>query len=595
MGANRDKLMEMDEEHMKLYNDDLETRFMEQCLDHCECMIGYLSNHEEEGKIEPMISKILQTIYILDYAVKLVGSKRANSFISAKFFSKLKLEDIYDNWNFNDDFKTKFDIVLSKTQSVVPPFNYNDVEKKWKSICLNIKERDIIKEKVDEDMVFQYKLIGSNVDCERRNLVRKIVDYEKTHENSIKEVKMGALIFAFTKKCRNKCRHCMIRKPNCEPFVLTKEKIKEAIDASYDYGIIACDCSGGEPLLEPEDVFFTFENSKIPQIFITSSANVAGNRDQLEKIVGNIWNAYSKNKEARQIAIQISLDKFHQEIILKDDGNLRENSPLIKVADMIEIILRKYPEINVNIFTLRSKNEFTLKYLLRELSRRDIKITDEDEAFWLWHELSAKVPEKGMDILQILLRFEVDGRIAEVHCGVQSLSELVYANALCPWEYLGSPFSFDDFKDMKEADRLWMESDMLFLEADGNVFLGGHLEGAWSLGTLAEESMERIIDSARLDPLVYYINLNFGQIVKWAEELEPNIRNELNSNPTGMSIMHRLFGDAAMRLYLTKRVILRESEKLYPLELVGSLNINKNIEDLKQEYSSKRLSRSRYY
>ena len=595
MDTNENKLMEITEEHLNLYNDDIEERFIEQCLDHCENMIDYLTKHVKEDKIDSNTSKILQIIYILDYTKKFVGPKRANSYLNSEIFSDLKPVVFYEFWDFNEDFKNKVEKIVSKTHYISSPFDYEDLKQKWKKLCLDIKERDKINKKVDKDMVFQYNLIGSDVDRERRDLVRKIVDFEKTHNGTIKESKLGALIFAFTKKCHNKCRHCMIRKPNCEPFVLTKEKIKEALDAAYDYGIMACDCSGGEPLLEADNVFFTFENSKMPQTFVTNSANVATNRDRLEEIAQGIWNAYIKNKTNRQIAIQISLDKFHQEVIRKIDDTLKENSPLIRAADFIEILFRKYPEIHVNFFTLRSKNEYILKYLLKELERRNIKIVDKDEAFWLWHELTGKIPEKGMDILQILLKFKVNERIAEVHCGVQSISELVYANALCPWEYLGSPYSFDDFKDMKEADKLWMESDMLFLEADGNVFLGGHLEGAWSLGTLAEESMERIIDSARFDPLVYYINFNFGPIVKWAEELEPNIRKELHSYPTGMSIMHRLFGDAAMRLYLTKRIILEETGKLYPQELVEKLDISNNIEDLKNEYFSKKLNRNRYY
>jgi len=593
---NKVVLKDISSDHLKMYQKDVENRFIEQCLDHCGGMINYLRRHEKEGKIGSNISRILQTIYILDYTKKFVGPKRSYDFLSSEIFSSLKPKVFYDYWDFEEDLKNKFEKIISKNPNyIVTSVDFEDIKQNWKNLSLDIKEKDEIIKKIEKDMVFQYHQIGSDVDRERRNLVRKIVKFEKTYNGSITEVKLGALIFAFTKKCRNKCRHCMIRKPNFEPFVLTKEKIKEVLDASYDYGIIACDCSGGEPLLEIDSVLFTIENAKMSQIFVTSSSNVAANRDQLEEIIKRIWGAYIKNKDDHRIAIQISLDKFHQEVIRKNDDTLRENSPLIKVVDLIEILFKKYPDIKVNFFSLRSKNEYILKYLLKELERRDIKIVDDEEAFWFWHELTSKIPEKGMDILQAVLRFEVDGREIDAYCGVQSVSELVYTNALCPWEYLGSPYSFDDFKEMKEADRLWMESDMLFTEVDGNVFLGGHLEGAWSLGCLAEESMERIIDSARFDPLIYYINHNFGQIVRWAEELEPNIRYELHPYPTGMSIMHRLFGDPAMRLYLTKRIILEESDKSYPVDLIETLGISSKIDDLKNEYNSKKLSRNRYY
>jgi hypothetical protein len=585
------RLKEITAEHLKKYNEDIEERFIEQSIDHCQGMIDYITDVEKKGKLSSEIAKILQAIYILDYAKKYVGSSRAQNFFNFEIFREFTPEKHYENWDYNQDLKTKIEEVTDNQIE----FNYEEIKAIWKELFLDINQPDKIIKKINADMIYQYKLIGSEIDRDRRNLVRKIADYEKNNQGTVPEIRPGALIFAFTKKCRNFCRHCMIRKSNIEPFVLTHEKIKEALDTACEYGIMACDCSGGEPLLEPQDVFYTFENCNMSQTFVTNSANVAANREKLEEIVKGIWDSYQKNKENRQIAIQISIDKFHAEILRKKDDTLRENSPLMRTVDQIEIIFKKYPEINVNFFTLRSKNEYVLKYLFRELERRDIQIVDEGEAFWLWHELTGKVPEKGMDILQILLKFKYNDQIKEVHCGVQSISELVYANALCPWEYLGSSYSFDDFKEMKEADKLWMESDMLFLEADGNIFLGGHLEGAWSLGTLAEESMARIIDSFRCDPLIYYINKNFGKIVVWAEELEPAIRNELHLNPTGMSIMHRIFGDAAMRLYLTKRIILEETESIYPKELVEILNIKENIDDIKNEYSAKKLPRNRYY
>lgn len=583
-------LKEIGSNHLEKYCQDLEDRFMEQSIDHCQCMIGYVKKAEKKGKITKETTKILQKIYILDYVKKFVGPSRSKEFLDSDLFEDICLDQYLNEWDYKNDLQTKINVLSKETH-----FDCNNIKKLIKELCLDVNRAEEINKKVDSDMIYQYKLIGSEIDRKRRKIVRNIIDYEKENPGLIPEIKPGALIFAFTKKCRNFCRHCMIRKPNIEPFVLTHEKIKEALDTAYNYNIIACDCSGGEPLLVPEDVFYTFEHCKMPQTFVTNSANVAANRDQLEEIIKGIWDSYQKNKENRQIAIQISIDKFHSEVIRKQDDTLRENSPLIRTADQIEIIFKKFPEINVNFFTLRSKNEYILKYLLKELARRDIFITDEEEAFWLWHELTGKIPEKGMDILQILLKFRYNGNIKEVHCGVQSISELVYANALYPWEYLGSPYTFDDFKQMKQADKLWMESDMLFLEADGNVFLGGHLEGAWSLGTMAEESMERIIDSFRFDPLVYYINNNFGKIVIWAEELEPNIRYELHSRPTGMSIMHRLFGDAAMRLYITKRIILAEEGKLYPKNLVKMLNISRDIQDLKKEYLKERLPRDRYY
>jgi len=593
--------------HLKSYQEDVESRFMEQCIDHCTGMIRYLAKLEKKGEINQGISKILQIIYILDYSKKIVGPSRSKKFLQSNIFSTLNPILFFDNWKLDDEFDNKFVYVLNKIKESgfkdknifdsidEKNLDFVNLRQQWRKFSLDLKERDEINKKIDKDMIFQYRLIDSDVDRERRELVRKIVDYVNTHGNIIKETRIGALIFAYTKKCRNKCRHCMIRKPNCEPFVLTKERIKEVLDASYDYGILAVDSSGGEPLLALDSVLFVVENAKMPQIFITTSANVVGRREQLEEVVDKIWTAFSKNNLNRYLAVQISLDKFHQEVIRKKDDTLRENAPLILVADMLEILFRKYPEIRVNIFTLRSEKEYIFKYLLRELERRDIKIVDMEEAFRLWKKLTGEIPEKGMDILQIVLKFKVDMRIVEVHCGVQSVSKLVYANALAPWEYLGSPYSFDDFKEMKEADKLWMESNMLFVEADGNVFLGGHLEGAWSLGCLAEESMSRIIDSARFDPIVYYINHNFGQIVRWVEELEPNIRDELNEHPTGMSVMNRVLGDAAIRLYLTKKILLFEKGKLYPKELFESLNIEDNVETLKKEYYSKKLSRDRYY
>jgi len=580
-------------------NNDIENRFMEQCINHCKGMMDYISNLKDKKKIEPEVADILQLIYILDYAKEVVGKKRVNKFINSTIFSDFNLSYFLKEWFIIDfyDIKEKICFLVKKIEGgglFNKEYNLsldkisNKVSVLWDELRFNQKKNHFLQQKLRKDQERKYELIGSKLDLARRKLVKTLVDHPNFDKTNMPKEQIRALCLAYTNACQNNCRHCMASRPIKKSFNFDNSKIDEILSTSSEYGIEILLFTGGEPFLALDKMTYTIENSKASQIFITTSGrfavdNIKGGKT--DKIVSRIWDAFCNNKNEKKLGLglQISVDVFHQEIKRKEDDALKENSPLINVANLIEIVFKYYPNIKIILMSVRSghKNSI-LRYLFDELERRGIEVIDKDETLLLYDQLICSPPTKGPEILQMEIDFKFNDRILRVCCGAQLITRIGKASLLLPWESMNSAYTLEDFMQMKEVDKLALESNMLLIERDGNVYLGGSLAGIWTLGNIENKKLSEIIDYVSFDPLVVAINNDLGQLVKWALEVDPLLGKRISSHPTGMEVLHKTLEDPAMRLYLTKRILLEKD--WYSTDIIRDILPNVSLSQLKREY-----------
>jgi len=588
-------------DHLLLYQKDVEIRFIEQCLNHCKGMIQQVSISIDKGEIEPETATILQLIYILDYAKEFVGPSRGEEFLKSDILSRFQPMIFYKEWDF-DDINKKINFIIEKIAKNENQFKF---EKKIARINRDRLVEDLIdlwpkfnyadktssKKRIRLDLKKKYDSIGSDIDRSRRSLVRKLIDHPKFKEVT-KYEKIFSLCLAYNNACLNKCRHCMARRPMKKRFLFDKTKIDSILSAASKYGIEILLFTGGEPFLSLDEMTYTIEHGDFSQIFITTSGNFAVDTKkggQTDITVGKIWSAFCSNKNNRKLGIglQISLDKFHQEIFRNKDDTLRENSSLFKIANLMEVIFRDYHWIRITLMSVRcGKQNSILKYLINELERRKIECVGKEDVLSLYDLLIGEAPQKGPEILQTEIEFKFDDKKIKVYCGAQLISRVGEAVLLPLWESMDSAYTLEDFEQMKEPDKLALESNMLLTEGDGNVYLGGSLAGIWALSNLENEDMFRIIECATFDPLVYAINNHFGQLVRWAKEVDPSLEHRISSHPTGMEVLNKILDDAYMRLYLTKRAMI---EGGYPTEIMEELGLKVSLSNLKNEYLTKTI------
>ena len=586
--------------HKSSYREDIESRFMDQCLNHCRGMISYISNLEQKGEIRSDSADILKIVYLLDYAIENVGSSRMKKFLMSDDFTYFQPLTFLNEWDFKDT-KKKIDFLIEKILNNKNQFKFaekiveadkneiiRDVSILWSELKFDGIEKALFREQIKENAKRIYNSIGSDIDKERRHLVRRVVDHSNFNKDDVHQEKIGVLCLAYTNVCKNKCRHCMAYRPMSGSFSFGNSLIDSVLDATYKHGTQFMLFTGGEPFLALDEVTYTIKHSNASQIFITTSGDFAVDSEkngQTDKTVGKIWDAFCSNKSEKKmgLGVQISMDDFHQEILLSKDDSLRENSSLVRIANLMEVIFRAYPEIRITLMSVRSGVKYSiLSYLFNELERRGIDVIDRDEVLVFYSQLISEPAQKGPEILQMEISLKYNDKEIKIYCGAQLISRISGALLLAPWELMDAAHTLKDFEQMKNVDQLAMESNMILIERDGNVYLGGSLAGVWALGNLGEEQLSQIIKYSSFDPLVVAINNDFGQLIHWAKEINPSIESQISSHPTGMEVMNKVFSEPAMRLYLTKRVIIEGNS--FPKNLLKDVGLNVSSSDLKDEY-----------
>lgn len=591
---------------------DLEERFMNQCLLNIQAAVGFINQKVKTGSVLPAIGSISTILYISEFIKQAVGPSRQEAFISIDELSKFHLDTFRDIYK-TDILKDKIGIVVSEIKNNRNYSNWfkeaaslldnfledfdvlTHTEEAWKKLGLDRNAKDAQGKRLLEEAERFYSLIGSKVDLERRRLIEKLASNPDYILREDRKVKFDLLGIGLGRPCGKKCRHCFNILTHQDR--LSEKVLDEIFRIGSKIGITRILVTGYEPFLNLEKIIYLVRHTKAEYIHITTNANFAVDNEkggQTEQIVNRVWNSYRRNPGVRKkgLYIGISMDQFHQEIIRKEDESLMENIPISRVANLIEIIFRKFPDIFLGIFGTKSEIDETFVYLLEELSKRGINPVSESSTYSV-HRRVVKIKQSKESAVKEWghkkeVRFKGKYGERKIVYKAQPLIRGGHALTLNSWEYLHSVYTLQDYTSIDKYPAL--ETGIIYINSDGHIYQGSDFEDVWSVGKIGEDNLENIIRQLERDPLARAINKNFGKVVTLAIEVDSRLKGRISLNPDGREVMIKIIKDPAMRLYLTKRLIWEEwQEGLCPEEVVKDLGLNIPLERLKEEYNDKKI------
>jgi organic radical activating enzyme len=416
------------------------------------------------------------------------------------------------------------------------------------------KDRKDELEGIVEKAKRNYSRIGIGYDLERRRLIKSLAE-----ENG-RRVKLNLNNIAAipTELCPNSCCFCLSPwkadvserggRADKDYLELMDKIIRFAEDKKITLTI-----TGGEPFLELERTLYLLKNSST-RIEATTSGIWADEEQKTEGILEKI-NEAVKDKN---FILQMSLDAFHQEIIVKD-GILSENVPLNNIADIIEISQKKFPNIMLCLLLKYTRYHDPFVRLLKKLEERGFKWSLNDKYF----DPRLTVPAAGADgnlVMKPALQ-KAFLKLENTHPQSKPIF-LMYTQI----ERIGKAVLLEDFEFPVHKERLQRflnEKDSsekfplsnIEVSDDGNVYPEAYSLYSWSLGNIWETSLNEICKFAEYDPLIIALAEEPAKIRDIAFRLKPELYDDVKGLSSPMTAVYKMLEEPEMRLKITEELI----------------------------------------
>lgn len=441
-----------------------------------------------------------------------------------------------------------------------------------------------------------FNSIGARKDLERRELVRKFSEFVSFKDALIPDLDLFQI--ALTRRCIAGCRHCQLVQRGAdgrlkgEARTRQLERFIEIAEEDERFRRIAL--VGGEIFdhdFAVEDTLFVLRNSKIP-VSLQTNANFADSLEDADRVIGKIHEAASHkfgteyaNGEVA-VAIQISMDMFHQEIISDKYGNLRQRIPVQNIANILQIVAEKYPQIGIQINCMfepeyiQQRNELKLElksrgYLLGEYDERESFAITNGEGDREIYDSLIKV------VLLDLERKPISDHYFQIQ--MDFVNKIGWATLLRDFEYLRNyrltPLFISGMSDIAFPPQAVAIAD------DGSVNLYSIFLDTWSVGNVNEEDLIDVLRLAKDDPLLNFLEGDAHGLLLLTLEVEPDFIEDVRSEPNPLSIIFKILESPSRRLYLTKLLIIDMLRREGKTDLLSELGLQEEDRNsLRAEY-----------
>jgi len=456
---------------------------------------------------------------------------------------------------------------------------------------------------------FYARNAGKGTDLSRKELVQRYLEVVKSPVRRPLELNTVAIIPTYA--CGNNCRHCQVVQvpASASPRKPTEERYR-AYDAAIEFaarkGIDQVVVSGGEPIGNAlNDVLYILRNCGpiygIPgiggQIFITTNGSFAKDLDSTKAVLQEMRDAFSEGAvPGKKFGIQLSIDSFHQEVVIGKDGKLKEKISIENIANVAQCILDNFPDdIGFNIVNHYNwSSEEIWGELLTELEDRGyhfLEAADSRES----KAVRILMPDgnyQDADFASYLaFAIEKDGSPIDRNGTFRMYQYLGdYINTV-GWAQLLHPFEYavvDEShmaQEMSVRKRITANIQEVGIDSNGQIYVeGGVFANLWHLGT-TEEGIDVVLDMVEQDPLFLVYCQDLQQIVLWTLDALPYYASLIMSANHMRSSMYHIMRSPATRLYLTKMAMLAfyKNEFITEDEFAG-LGISLHSENIKAEF-----------
>ncbi|MHC4122290.1 MAG: radical SAM protein [Planctomycetota bacterium] len=448
------------------------------------------------------------------------------------------------------------------------------------------------------------KEMHGNIERERRGLIKEFTEYVKVsyQEEFARE---GIAVYAPTFRCNLNCRHCQIVNRGMKRRVDT-DKLQEYIDWCVKSGKVLLHITGGEIFKDgkaKEDVLYILRNSPITVSFNTNGFWALG-LDETRAMIDKIWTAVMDNPYLSEredpLIMQVSMDEFHQEVIVDKDGFLKEYIDMENIVNVLQVLVEGYPNIVFRVSAERTPSAELLKNeLALELKRRDYGL------------FAANLVIEGEGV-----KDEVEIRHADGSITTDNMEDFFALKKKGSNEYSKNKLSIfkdfviktgwaellEDFEYIRyhgTLEKLFGDEQYALetfrgvgLSSDGGITVAsGLFQRIWSMGNVYEESIDSIIERCDSDILIWAFKRDLTMLSAIAQEVEPDIFERIKHLGHAQPAVGRILESSAMRLYLTQRLIqdiiteaATDSDDLRIFQLLGKIGLLKTIDELQYEY-----------
>ncbi|MFH1791904.1 MAG: hypothetical protein ABH885_08005, partial [Candidatus Omnitrophota bacterium] len=452
---------------------------------------------------------------------------------------------------------------------------------------------------------------GLAKEAERKKLVITYLDSVKAPERV--PFRFETLGVSPTYACGRNCRHCQIvRPPGARPALSSADERHRIYDEAISYATEEKPqlfvISGGEPIGKAlDDVCYILRHSgpvyeylpKKSAVAVTTNAFFAKDMDETERVLKKLHDAF---KEAtgggKKLSIQVSMDSFHQEVLLAKDGSLKERIPIANIVNVMQCVREKFPDIHVRLIGRYGWNADMLEtMLIREFKRRkynvysgtgNIKIETgrllypdgryrekrfSHESIYFIEKETAPAPEPQ------------PGKFVQFEYYATFINALGYGENMHPFEH-AIEVENQMASAMNDPARYENPVDDIGVDGNGDIFIDGSLlTGLWPVGNV-REGIGNVVGRAEADPLVIFYRNDPKRLVDWIREALPYYFDRtLVRAPHISAALHKIMRSPAMRYYLTKRAILAfyRSDIIRAREFAG-LNMPYVDQDIIEEF-----------
>lgn len=359
--------------------------------------------------------------------------------------------------------------------------------------------------------------------------------------------------------CPQTCRHCMFvwrppmrKAPDPDPLF-------RVIDNHTDSVLF----TGGD-LTRHLDVFYRAIRSMghIRNFAILLNGDFAEDMaitHNTLKAMGTAVKSRPKHWPKAQVLLQISFDEMHQEILVENNGRLKERIPVAKIANIVECAPR-YPTIQLCLLHKQNVLNFSMDVfkkgvfgrLVEELGRRNFQVQIQATAPSPRTKRNPLNPAQTGPVLKdasfILTRYP-DRPILLTSSTIDAYGRAVL---------------LDEGEAVKERDLLQQvlredpppgedfDTDLMFW-ANGwaTLFSAVHV----CLGDVYNDGSDKILERHRKDPLTAALKVFDQRLLAYYGEIRHDLEQHIAAATGPHHLFHRLTEDADVRLHMTRRLV----------------------------------------
>jgi len=537
-----------------------------------------IEKYASEANYIHLIHTFVETLYLIEFADRVVGPERREEFLRAGAFDERCLDRFIDVFEIDDPTERVTRILSIFMDGEGGSDRFREASDSLRQFSRGSVREDVLLEaaryvlyewkqldpmanrdsRVNEETLEQRwlrSLIDGNIDGKDR---ARLDSLPLDRDVAPLTESIGKVTVLPTTECTNDCLHCLLAlKEDREGDI--RGWINDVLPYAEGKSLLIV---GGEPTRELSDVEYILGQARgVEALTITTNASWARNLSSTRKMLRRLKTA----ARGSLFVINLSMDKYHQEVIRTSDGSLKERIPVDRIANIIQLTQQEpeFRDVHVALSGLLVGFEFTASYLFDELERRGLRPISSDRKEDKRYKRFVKLyREDGTETEYMLYASDIlvfpNGIGCSVYANFDGISIEGNAVGLEGFEIMWgrAKHSIRALLRNEQEENLTFKDIHITITRDGEVYIDpAFLSRSWSVGNVSNEPLDTILERVNRDPLARALATNLYDVIEIAREVEPDLDERLVGFNSVNGAMAYAIRTPSMRRYIRSRFI----------------------------------------